>query len=187
MNLFIDACVRNDSRTRKLADAVLSNLGGEIQTLRLQEVLFPVSDESFLQKRDGLIAEGRFDDPLFQMAHQFSNAENIVIAAPYWDLSFPSSLKQYIEQINVLGITFRYTADGRPEGLCRAEALYYVMTSGGTFCPDEFGYGYIEALAKNFYGIPKTRLISATGLDIFGADLDSLLQEAIESVKEKMR
>ena len=182
MILFIDACVRSDSRTRKLANAVLSKLGGEIQPLRLHEVLFPISNESFLQKRDRLILEGRFDDPLFQMARQFSEAEKIVIAAPYWDLSFPSSLKQYIEQINVLGITFRYTADGRPEGLCRADSLYYVMTAGGNFCPNEFGYGYIEALAKNFYGIKKTSLISATGLDIFGADPDSILQEAVASV-----
>ena len=36
----------------------------------------------------------------------------IVIAAPYWDLSFPAVLKTYLEQINVLGVTFDYSDDG---------------------------------------------------------------------------
>ena len=104
-----------------------------------------------------------------------------MIAAPYWDLSFPASLKQYIEQINVLGITFEYSDEGTPIGLCKDNRLFYVSTAGGTFVPEEFGFGYIESLARNFYGIKDVRRIIATGLDIVGADVEGILADAEKS------
>ena len=47
-----------------------------------------------------------FNDHIFDYAKDFAKADTIVIAAPFWDLSFPASLKCYIEAINILGITF---------------------------------------------------------------------------------
>ncbi len=44
------------------------------------------------------------------------------------------------EHINVVGMTFDYSADGVPIGLCKAKKLYYITTSGGDFAPDEYGY-----------------------------------------------
>jgi FMN-dependent NADH-azoreductase len=102
MVLFVNACVRSDSRTRKLAEAVLFKISGDYEEIKLEDINFPKTDEAFLKKRDNLIAEQRFDDDSFAMARQFSAADTIVIAAPYWDLSFPAMLKQYIEHINVL-------------------------------------------------------------------------------------
>ena len=183
MILFINCCVRSDSRTKRLADAFLGLLEGEVEELRLEDVDFPLTDEQYLAKRDKLIAQERFDDPLFAMARQFALADKIVIAAPYWDLSFPATLKQYIEHINVLGVTFLYTPQGTPEGLCKATDLYYITTAGGAFCPEEFGYGYIKTLAQNFYGIKNTRMISAQGLDIYGADPEKIIDEAIQKLK----
>ena len=98
--VFVNACVRGESRTRRLAEALLDRLGGEMEEVRLHEIDFPVVDEAFLRKRDGLIASSGFGDPMFELARQFAAADQIVIAAPYWDLSFPAALKQYFEQIN---------------------------------------------------------------------------------------
>ena len=120
---------------------------------------------------------------MFDLARQFANADEIVIAAPFWDLSFPAALKQYFEQINVLGITFRYTPDGFPQGLCKAKKLYYITTAGGEFFPEEYGYGYVKALAQNFYGIKDVELIKATGLAIDGADEEKILEDC----KNKMQ
>ena len=39
-------------------------------------------------------------------------ADTVVIAAPFWDLSFPAILKKYIEAVTVAGITFRYSDQG---------------------------------------------------------------------------
>ena len=180
--LFINGCVRKESRTRRLAEQLLLKLDKPYEEVCLEEIAFPTVDEDFLSMRDRLIAEGDFDDPVFALARQFSEAEKIVIAAPYWDLSFPAALKQYLEPVNVVGITFRYTEEGIPVGLCKADKLYYVTTAGGDFVPEEFGYGYVKALAHGYYGIEETRLIQAKGLDIVGADVEAILKEAEKSI-----
>lgn len=184
--LLINACVRAQSRTKRLADSLLRHLGGTAEELRLEALDFPKVDEAFLAKRDALIAAGRFDDPLFALARQFALAEQIVIAAPYWDLSFPAALRQYFEQINVLGITFEYTPEGTPKALCRAERLFYVTTAGGAFVPTDYGFGYVKALAQSFYGIEDVRLVQAGGLDIAGADAEQLLQEAMRGIPQSL-
>ena len=183
MILLINACARSQSRTKRLADALLERLGGPVREIRLPDMDMLKVDEAFLTKRDALIKNEKFDDPSFALAREFAAAEKIVVAAPYWDLSFPAILKQYFELINVLGVTFLYTSAGTPQGLCKAESLYYVATAGGTFCPWEYGFGYVEALARNFYGIPHVRLVKAVGLDIEGADEARIMREAMDSVK----
>ena len=183
MVLFINACVRKASRTKMLAEYLLSEWNIPYEELDLNTIEFPVVDEEFLNKRDRLVSNRDFGDPVFDLARQFAEADEIVIAAPFWDLSFPAALKQYFEQINVVGITFYYTPEGIPKGLCRAERLTFVTTVGGDFFPEEFGAGYIRALSQNFYGIPGFRLIKATGLDIVGADIDAIIDAAKERIK----
>ena len=180
--LYINACARKDSRTAQLADALISKMKMPYEELRLYEIDFPETDEKFLNLRDSLTENGDFQNPLFDLARRFSHAECIVISAPYWDLSFPAVLKQYLEQINVIGITFKYSDSGVPVGLCRAKKLYYVTTAGGNFVPDDFGFGYVKALALNFYGIGDVRLIKATGLDIDGADVNGIMRSAEEKI-----
>ena len=126
--------------------------------------------------------EGDLANPIFAYARQFAQADEIIIAAPFWDLSFPAVLKSYLEQINVVGITFRYTPEGIPEGLCRAKRLYYVTTAGGEFVPEQYGFGYIKALAQNFYHIKDIELIKATGLDIEGAPVERIMLDCEERI-----
>jgi FMN-dependent NADH-azoreductase len=182
MILYINACVRKESRTKKIADHLLSETGEQVEEIRLSEIVFPNADEDFLLKRDKLVLSGAFDDPMFSLARQFARADTVVIAAPFWDLSFPAMLKQYLELINVVGITFRYSEDGIPVGLCRADRLFYVTTAGGHYVPEEFGFGYIEALAHGYYGIQDVRQIRAVGLDIIGADVDAIMGAAEASL-----
>lgn len=180
--LFINACVRKESRTKRLADQLLMKLNKPVEEIRLSEMKYPIVDEEFLDKRERLISERSFSNPVFDLARNFAAAENIVIAAPYWDLSFPAALKQYFEQINVVGVTFKYTEEGVPVSLCRAKKMYYVTTAGGYYVPDDFGFDYIKALAQNYYGISDVKLIKAVGLDIDGADVESILSSAEESI-----
>ena len=184
--LYVNACVRKESRTKRLAEKLLAKLGGTYEEIRLEEIDFPVSSEKFLKRRDRLIAEGELQNPLFDLARQFSRAETIVIAAPYWDLSFPAMLKQYLETVNVVHITFQYSPEGVPVGLCRADRLFYVTTAGGYYAPEEYGFGYIKALAENYWGIRSVRKIEALGLDIDGADEEAIMaaaEEALSAVK----
>ena len=183
MILFINACVRKNSRTKRLADAYLEGLNDSVTEVKLWEYDFDTVDEGYIDKRDELISRGDFDNPMFDLARQFAEAGRIVIAAPFWDLSFPASLKQYIEHINALGVTFTYTESGEPKGLCKADRLTFITTAGGYFFPEEFGFGYIKALAENFYGIGQVELIKATGLDIFGNDPEKILEKTMDEIR----
>ena len=135
--LFINACVRENSRTLVLAKSVMKDMQGGIAELDLRSENIEPLDEDLLEKRESLVKEGRLDDPMFRYAKQFAEADEIVIAAPFWDLSFPAKLKVYLEQITVSGLTFKYV-NGRPKGLCKAKKLCYVTTAGGFIGENNF-------------------------------------------------
>ena len=177
MILYINCCVRSESRTDELAREVLRKLGGEYTELRLwEEKLAPLTRER-LELRTRLLEEKAYDDPLFAYARQFAAADIIVIAAPFWDLSFPAELKTYIENVFAIGIVSEYDAYGRPKGLCRAERLYYVTTAGGKYIP-EYSYDYFRDMACHYFGIKETKLIMAEMLDIVGNDPRTILDKA---------
>ena len=185
MILFINACVRADSRTARLAGALLETLGGEPEEVTLAELdLQPLSEERLLRRTE-LIAQRQFSDPMFQLARQFQQADEIVIAAPYWDLSFPAILKLYLENIYVTGLVSEYTEQGEPRGLCRARKLWYVTTAGGPYAPD-FSYNYLRTLAQQYFGIPESELIYAEMLDVQGYDAGLLVQQQIEKIRKEV-
>ena len=177
MILFVNTCVRNGSRTKRLADCLLKRLDDEIKEINLEkENILPLNNE-MLDLRTRLIESENFDNPIFDYAKDFAKADTIVIAAPFWDLSFPASLKCYIEAINILGLTFGYSQEGVPFGLCKAKKLYYITTSGGKIFNSEFGFGYIKSLCENFYGIKDVVFIKAEELDIIGSDVENILKK----------
>ena len=180
--LFINACVRENSRTLVLAKNVMKNISDEITEVNLNTENIEPLNRTTLENRECLVQERNFEDPLFRYAKQFAKADEIVIAAPFWDLSFPAKLKIYLEQITVAGITFQYI-NSRPTGLCKAKSLTYVTTSGGPIF-DDFGYTYIKTLAEKFYGIKKTSAIRATNLDVDMISAQDLLKKATISVIE---
>ena len=183
MTLYINCCVREESRTERLAQAVLQKLGGDFTELNLYNENLKPLDGEMLNKRTALIEQGDYSDPMFDYAKQFASADTIVIAAPYWDLSFPASLKTYIENIYVTGIVSAYNESGLPVGLCKATELYYVTTAGGPYDPT-YSYGYIESLAKNFFGIPETHLVKAEMLDIIGNNAEEILNQEVSRIFE---
>lgn len=180
--LFVNACPRPHSRTRLLAQKVLERLEGEGSEVDLfQEKMQPL-DWELLRQRDQLISSRNFSAPIFQYANDFAAADDIVIAAPYWDLAFPSVLRIYLEYVTVTGVTFRYSPQGVPEGLCKAERIFYVTTAGGPVGGNNLGYDYVKALAGTFYGVPKVLCFKAENLDIKGADVEGILKNAADEI-----
>lgn len=174
--LFVNACVRECSRTLVLAKDYLKNADGLVSEIILEKENLKPLDQKLLAKRDALIAEKKLDDAMFLNAKAFAEADEIVIAAPFWDLGFPALLKIYLENIMVAGITFTYD-NGIPKGLCKAKKLTYITTSGGPIFED-FGYSYIKSLAKNFFGIGDVWCRRAEKLDMYCISDSELLEKA---------
>ena len=179
--MFINACVRPNSRTLDLANFVLKKLSREVEEVKLYEQgLSPLCLKE-LEIRDKCAKSKDFSSEEFALARQFARAEVIVIAAPYWDLMFPAVVKNYLEKITVNGLTFAYGENGIPHGLCNAKKLIYVTTSGGPIVHN-FGFDYVNALAKNFYGIKEVECVKAEGLDVYGAQVTKILEEVKRTI-----
>lgn len=184
--LFINACVRKNSRTYDLAKTALSNLKGELLELNLEkENIKPLNSKS-LEKRDEYISMGKLDVDEFSYARQFANADTIVLAAPYWDLSFPAMVKIYFETITVLGITFKYSPEGMPIGMCKCKRFIYVTTSGGAIGKFNMGFDYVKNIAENMYGINDVMFFSAENLDIQNADTTKILNGVKAEISTKL-
>lgn len=184
--LFLNACIdRERSRTLRIARAAVSLLedrGYETEEIVLEdEYVLPMTTE-ILGKRNTLLKEGRYDNPMFSNARTFKDADRIIIAAPFWDFGFPSVLKTYLESVSCPGITYRYTPEGELIGLCRAERITYITTRGG-FVSDEkdLGFATIGELG-NYFGIPEVDCISANAMDIPTTDVDATIERVIEEL-----
>ena len=175
--LFVNACVRPMSRTMELARLVLSKLDGEVEELNLEAEQIKPHNWQRLQKRDALLASEQYDDPMFRYARQFREADTILIAAPYYDLSFPSSLKNWVESICNVGLTFYYDEHDMPQTLCKGKRLIYVTTAGAEYIPD-FGFGYIRRVFSEFFHIEDAVCFHAEKLDLRGSDVSAIMEKA---------
>lgn len=182
MILYVNACVREKSKTDELAKYLLGLIGKPFVERKLsEESLMSLTDER-LKLRTELIAKGDYSNPMFDYAKEFAMADTIVISAPYWDLSFPTILKEYIENIYITGIVSQYGDNGMPIGLCNANKLYYVTTSGGPYEPP-YSFDYIRELCIKYFGIKGVKLIKAEMLDILGNDPEEIIQKAKEQLR----
>ncbi len=164
--LFINACIRDESRTKMLADAVLSKWDGEITEVDLnKEDIKPLTKDE-LAKRMKFQELNDFSDEIFKYGKQVMEADAIVIAAPYWDLSFPAILKTYIEHITISGLTFDMDDSGNMKSYCKAKKLVYVTTVGSKNANMTYGADYIREYAREFLGINNVVVFKAEGLDL---------------------
>ena len=179
--LFINACIRPESRTHILAKYLLSRLSGQVEEVNLEAEAIPALNADRLKYRQELLAAEKFDDPMLRYARQFKEADIIVIAAPYYDLSFPSALKNYLEAICCVGLTFCYDENEVAQTHTRAKKLYYVSTGGGIL-KKQFGFEYVKALVGEFFHIYDVQGFFAEKLDLIGSDPERIMRDALAEI-----
>jgi FMN-dependent NADH-azoreductase len=182
--LYVNSCVTRgvESRTNRLAQSYikkrLDDEAIKVETLRLEELNMTPLTQKGLSEREEAIDKGDFSSSSFDLAKSFASADEVVIAAPYWDMSFPSLLKLFIEQICVNRLTFGYSETGRPYGMVNVKKVVYVTTSGGYIGNANFGFDYIKGVFSSLFGINDITFLSAEGLDIFGNDPEQILSNS---------
>lgn len=183
--LFVNACVQKESRTMILAQTLLEQLNGSIKEVNLnQDRIQPLYSDTLSHRLDCL-AHNVFDDPIYDYAHDFADADLIVFAAPLWDNSIPTILKAYIERIMAQGVTFTYSEKGEAASLCKAKKFYFVSTAGGN---TELygGYDYVKEVMMQYFGIKDSQLFMADSLDIAGVDVAAVLKAKCQEIKENI-
>ena len=64
-----------------------------------------------------------------------------------------------------------------PKGLCKAKKAAYISTMGGFASLPHLGEAYAKAVF-NMYGVSDFYTVCAQGLDIWGADIESIMGKA---------
>lgn len=163
--ILIDACMRDgESRTRRILEPLMSELGKsyEIETVVLDGEDYQAVDRRVLAER----GEGHVPETIAEQARRLAAADRIVIAAPFWDMSFPAILKVFIENMSLFNITFKDNGTYF-EGLCRCEKVLYITTRGmnvKTGEPMEGATPYIKAIGA-LWGLGEVITVAAENLD----------------------
>jgi len=115
---------------------------------------------SSLAKADPAQAEA--DEATLQ---QFLDADVVVIGAPFYNFSIPSTLKAWIDRVAVAGRTFRYTEAG-PEGMAGGKKVVIVSGRGGQYgdtSPADFQEAYLRQVF-GFIGVTDVEIVRAEGV-----------------------
>lgn len=182
----IDACVRQDqSRTWRIAepivDALIKRYETTIYHLPEMEDIAPLNPGTFKERGNGETPRWAVD-----CAKTIAEADRILIAAPFWDMSFPAVLKAFIEQTSLCDITF---ADNGKVcvGLCKCEKVLYITTRGmdiSTGDPLEQATPYIKALSS-LWGLGEVITLAAQNMDYTNEEKNVL--KIRETIKEGLR
>jgi len=108
---------------RDLAAAPLSHLSGAY----LGAAQSPGVEQEPAMAAD--LTEGR------AVLQEFFAADTVVIGVAFYNFTIPSQLKAWIDRIVIAGQTFRYGADGRPEGLVGGKRVILTVARGGFYGP----------------------------------------------------
>ncbi len=161
----INTCVRQaDSRTLRIAEPVIEALAKRYKITRydLPDMdIVPLNPELFAER--GL---GEIPSWASEAASAIAGADRILIAAPFWDMSFPAVLKCFFEQTSLFDITF--TNNGNTcVGLCKAPKVLYITTRGmdiPTGNLREQATPYLKALGS-LWNLGELTTISARNMD----------------------
>ena len=156
--------MREESRTKQILEAASEVLAlrYDIETIDVNALaLPPVSPQTLKERTSGIVPEATV-----AIAKRIASADKIVIAAPFWDMSFPSVLKAFFENLSLYNVTF--TDNGITcTGLCRCGKVLYITTRGmniPTGDTRDQGSSYLKALST-LWGLGDVITVAAWNLD----------------------
>lgn len=178
--LYIDACIRNDeSRTKKIATPIVEALKEkyDVDTLSLNELDLVVVKEDLIKKRN----DGEIDPQVMSWAEMVRDADRIVIAAPFWDMSIPAALKVFFELCSIFDVTFK-SNDKTCYGNCKAEKMLFITTRGMDIATGDMleqATPYLKALSW-LWGIGPLQVVAAQNMDyVSEEEIEEKIQIAI--------
>jgi FMN-dependent NADH-azoreductase len=167
--LHINSSARlDDSSTRIIGQYLVDALGEHVVSRDLgRHPLLPISAEDLVgvqsssdSPRESLQAQLAVSG---QLIDELNNADTLVLGAPMYNFGISASLKQWIDAICRVGVSFKYTAQG-PQGLLDIKRVFIITATGGTPVGSEMDFvsGYLAHICR-FLGINDVFHISASG------------------------
>jgi FMN-dependent NADH-azoreductase len=153
-----------NSATRELSAAIVARWQAEVPGLSIEyrdldsDPVPHLTGTSLAGADPAAVAESE------RVLQQFLDADVVVLGAPMYNFSIPSTLKAWIDRVAVAGKAFRYTAEG-PEGLAKGKRMIIASARGGLHsgAPSDFQEPYLRFLF-GFLGIADIEFIRAEGI-----------------------
>ncbi len=173
--LHVDSSITaENSVTRAIGDAAIARLS----------TLYPDAD---IRRRDlaqnplGHVTLGDLADT--SLADEFLGADVVVIGAPMYNFSIPSSLKAWMDRLAIAGTTFRYGENG-VEGLAGGRKLIIASARGGFYGSDtaQAWLDHQETYLRGFFGF-----LGVTDIDFVRAEGVAISPDARATALENAR
>lgn len=174
--LYINSSVRsNGSLSRQLSGEFVAALAAQGNTITERDLALqpvPHLTEEMMgafftpaeQRSAQAAATVQLSDTLVD---ELLAADVLVLAAPMYNFSVPSTLKAWIDHVARAGRTFQYTANG-PVGLATGKKAYIFTASGGVYSEGPgAAYDYLSTYlraALGFLGITDIEFVRAEGV-----------------------
>ena len=119
----------------------------------------PAAEHSADQRRAAALSD--------ELIAELEAADTIVLAAPMYNFSIPSTLKAWIDHVARRGRTFRYTEKG-PEGLLKGKKVFVLVARVGVYSKGpaavfDFQEPYLRAVL-GFLGLSDVTFVHLEGL-----------------------
>ncbi len=111
-------------------------------------------------------------------------ADVLVLAAPMYNFSIPSTLKSWLDHVLRAGVTFKYTETG-PQGLLTGKRAFVLTARGGIYAGSALDHQepYLRQVLA-FIGIHNVQFIHAEGLNMGSEFLEQSLAKARAQLAE---
>lgn len=184
--LFINACNTAESYTHQIASVFVDEYekrhkNDEVETINLYEEDLKFLTVEEIKKRQSLNYKENKDDVTFKYVKQFLEADKILIAAPFWNLSIPAILHAYLEHIAIDGVTYQSTLKGSV-GLCQGKKIVHVVTRGIYSSSVEYGDSYLRAFFASL-GIKDIRTIALEGTKVHKGQEEAFFNRCAQNAK----
>lgn len=183
--VIIDSCMRAESRTRRILNAAKEVLSTryDIEIIDVNAAgLLPLTPEGLAERTSGIVTE-----PTLKLAKTIAAADRLVVAAPFWDMSFPAALKAFFENMSLYGVTFEDNGQ-TCVGLCKCKKVMYITTRGmdiETGSQREQGSPYLMALSS-LWGLGEVTTVAAKNLDYLSPEKVEAKSEEIFSLAKAL-
>lgn len=121
---------------------------------------------------------------------EFLAADVVVVGAPMYNFSIPSTLKAWIDRLAIAGKTFRYSAAG-PEGLAGGKRVIIASSRGGIYSEGpaeamDFQEDYLRKVF-GFFGITDIEVVRAEGVNLGPEQKQQAVAAALASIRDTGR
>jgi len=183
--LHIDASALGDnSVSRQLSAAVVARFKDSVEDLEVSYRDLDADPIPHLRGSSLAGADAAEVADAERVMAQFLAAEVIVIGAPMYNFSVPSTLKAWIDRVAVAGKTFKYTEAGAV-GLAGGKRVIIASSRGGIYTdsPADFQEPFLRQVFA-FMGINEVEFVRAEGIAYSPKHREEAIAAALASLPE---